>query len=106
MSNIIAVDFDGTLCENKWPEIGKPNWQLINYLCSRKLAGDKLILWTCREGKALDEAVRWCKDKGIIFDAVNENLKEIIVGFGGDTRKIFANEYIDDRNVLIESVIV
>lgn len=95
---IIAVDFDGTLCENKWPEIGEPNKELIAYLKERQAAGDKLVLWTCRVGEILKNAIEWSAEQGIIFDAVNENLPEIVSSFGTDTRKIFANEYIDDRN--------
>lgn len=95
---IIAVDFDGTLCENKWPEIGEPNRELIAYLKGRQAAGDKLVLWTCRVGEILKNAIDWSTEQGIIFDAVNENLPEVVSSFGTDTRKIFANEYIDDRN--------
>ena len=95
---IIAVDFDGTLCENEWPEIGEPNEELIWYLRKRQAEGDKLILWTCRVDDMLQRAVEWCYDYGLTFNAVNENLPEIIENFGSDTRKIFANEYIDDRN--------
>ena len=51
--NIIAVDFDGTLCENKWPEIGMPNEELIEYLKKRQAAGEKLILWTNRVDERL-----------------------------------------------------
>lgn len=101
--NIIAVDFDGTLCENKWPEIGEPNNELIAYLKKRQEAGDKLVLWTCRVGKILDNAVAWSAEQGIIFDAVNENLPEMVAFFGTDTKKIFANEYIDDRNAWLPS---
>lgn len=100
---IIAVDFDGTLCENKWPEIGEPNKELIAYLKEQKEAGVKLILWTCRVGKILENAVKWSAEQGLIFDAVNENLPEVIAFMGGDTRKIFANEYIDDRNTWLPS---
>lgn len=57
-----------------------------------------MILWTCRVGDMLQKAVEWCKERNLVFDAVNENLPEIIESFGSDTRKIFANEYIDDRN--------
>ena len=96
-NKIIAVDFDGTLCENDYPNIGKPNNDLINHLKRVQSKGDKLILWTCRAGKKLNDAVDWCKEKGLIFDAVNENLPEIVEEFGSDTRKIFANEYIDDK---------
>ena len=96
---IIAVDFDGTLCENNWPGIGSPNEELLDYLRNRKKDGDKLILWTCRVGDMLQKAVEWCEERNLAFDAVNENLPEIIENFGSDTRKIFANEYIDDRNI-------
>lgn len=102
-SKIIAVDFDGTLCENKWPEIGKPHTDVIEYVKKRKNAGDKLILWTNRVEDKLDAAVQWCREQGIVFDAINANLPEIVESFGSDTRKIFANEYIDDRNRLISS---
>lgn len=98
-NNIIAVDFDGTLCENKYPDIGEPNMELIDFLMNCQLNGDKVILWTCRNEKQTKAAVDWCSEKGLVFDAVNENLPEIITEFGGDTRKIFANIYIDDRNV-------
>ena len=57
-NQIIAVDFDGTLCENKWPEIGEPNTELIGYLIMmQKTVGAKIILWTCRIGEMLDRAV-------------------------------------------------
>lgn len=49
MSKAYAVDFDGTLCENRWPEIGEPNQELIGYLVGRRQQGDKVILWTCRK---------------------------------------------------------
>jgi len=96
-SKIIAVDFDGTLCENKYPDIGRPNKDMLHYIKKRKRNGCKIILWTCRNGELLDNAVKWCKAHGLEFDAVNENLPEIIELFGSDTRKIFANLYIDDR---------
>ena len=95
-NKIIAVDFDGTLCVNRYPEIGFGNYELVQYLIEQKKTGAKLILWTCRSGKLLAEAVLWCRERGLTFDAVNENLPEIIEAFGSDTRKIFANEYIDD----------
>lgn len=94
---VIAVDFDGTLCENKWPDIGEPNLELFEYLKDMKTLGAKIILWTNRSGFELNMAVDWCREHELIFDAVNENLPEIIEYFGSDTRKIFANEYIDDK---------
>jgi len=100
---IIAVDFDGCLCVNKWPEIGRANRELVNGLIARRAAGDKLILWTCREGKALDEAVEWCKARGLEFDAVNANLPEMNAQYGNDSRKIGADEYWDDKAVNVRA---
>lgn len=94
---IIAVDFDGTLCSNEWPEIGKPNQEVIDYILDEQKNGAKLILWTNRMGYPLMDAIEWCDKRGIVFDEVNKNLPEIIKAFCGDSRKVFANEYIDDR---------
>lgn len=95
---IIAVDFDGTLCEEIWPAIGAPNVELIYYLINERLNGAKLILWTCRKGIRLEEAVTWCTEHGLEFDAVNENIPEILEAYHGiDSRKITATEYIDDK---------
>lgn len=96
---IIAVDFDGTLCENKFPAIGEAYCNRISMLKHFKNAGCKIILWTCRNGDFLDQAVDWCRLRGIEFDAVNENLPEIIEKWGGETRKVFADIYIDDKNL-------
>lgn len=97
---IYAVDFDGTLCESKFPDIGAPNTFLITHLIKRRLEGDKLILWTCRCGSWLNEAIDWCKQLGLEFDAVNENLPETVEYFGGtESRKIHADVFIDDKAV-------
>ena len=97
VNKVIAVDFDGTLCEDDWPHIGKPNYQVRSYILEQQRLGAKIILWTCRSGERLLEALEWCNDFGIKFDAVNENVPESIEAFGGDSRKIFAHEYIDDK---------
>lgn len=94
---IIAVDFDGTLCKNAWPEIGEANQELIDYLIEQQEQGAKLILWTCRSGIRLTKAVEWCLNQDLVFDEINQNVPEMVVEFGEDTRKIFATEYIDDR---------
>lgn len=73
---IYAVDFDGTLCESKWPGIGAPNKKLIQHLIQRRTEGAKVILWTCRVEEHLKEAVDWCSKFGLEFDAVNDNLPE------------------------------
>lgn len=95
---IYAVDFDGTLCEEKWPDIGAPNQKLIDFLIDRKRNGDAIILWTMREGLKLDEAVDWCRARGLIFDTINDNVKEMKAFYGNNPRKVFANYYIDDHN--------
>lgn len=96
---IIAVDFDGTLCEDKYPNIGPPNYRLIHWLFEARCDGAKLILYTCRHKWFLQQAVDWCRDRGLTFDAVNENLPERIALFDGDTRKISADIYIDDKAI-------
>ncbi len=97
---IIAVDFDGTLCYSNWPDVGEPNKELIEYLRIWKKKGHKLILWTCRAGDALERAILWCKDHGLLFDAVNDNLPEIVELYGNNSRKITCDWYIDDRAML------
>ena len=95
---IVAVDFDGTLAVTKFPEIIKPIPKMIK--CCKRIQKDGaiLILYTCRKGQDLQDAVEWCKGQGLVFDYVNENTAENIANYGGtDTRKIFAHEYIDDK---------
>ena len=89
---IIAVDFDGTLCEAQWPGIGPPIWPMIRYIKSRQDAGARLILWTCRS-------------HGLEFEAVNDNLPDMIDLFDSNSRKIFAHEYIDDKAVSVFSLL-
>jgi hypothetical protein len=98
---VIAVDFDGCLCRNAWPEIGEPNMAAIKQLIRIKTLGNKIILWTCREGKMLADAVRWCRGFGITFDAVNDNIPERKRFYGDNTRKVSADEYWDDRAVCV-----
>lgn len=97
-SKIIAVDFDGTLCEDVYPSIGEPKLEVIDYVKSEQAKGARIILWTCRTGFELENALDWCERMFYLkFDAVNGNLPEVIEMFGMDTRKIYADEYIDDR---------
>lgn len=96
---IWGVDFDGTLCYSNWPGLGDPNLPLIEKLKTLRERGDKLILWTCREGQQLDAAVEWCRGYGLIFDAVNDNLPENVAKYGNNSRKICCDYYIDDKGV-------
>jgi hydroxymethylpyrimidine pyrophosphatase-like HAD family hydrolase len=96
---IIAVDFDGTIVEHKYPAMGKEIPYAIKTLKLFQKKGHKLILWTYRSGKELEEAVKFCEDRGLFFHAVNNN-------YDGEefdntySRKIYADIYIDDRNLL------
>lgn len=94
---IIAVDFDGTLCENEWPGIGATKWATVQALIAAQAAGARLILWTNRVGPRLAEAVEWCRQRELEFDAVNENLPEVLAAFVTDCRKVYADIYLDDR---------
>lgn len=99
---ILAVDFDGTLVSDRFPEIGEPNWVIVKAVKNYQALGYKLILWTCRTDDLLRDAVDYCRSSlGIEFDAVNQNLPECQKFYGGDTRKVFANMYLDDRNAAL-----
>lgn len=94
----IAVDFDGTIVEDKYPGIGKALIFAFETLEMLQKDGHRLILWTYRAGKELDEAVEFCRKNGIEFYAVNKNFPEEI--FTENTRrKLNADIFIDDRNV-------
>lgn len=109
---IYAVDFDGTLCEEVYPDIGKPRLEVIHFVKMLKRDGHRIILWTCRDGDMLDKAVQWCKDYDLDFDAVNDNLPEIKELFKDEIRypdlckKIFANYYLDDRSITIDQFLI
>ncbi len=94
----IAVDFDGTIVEHKYPEIGEELLFAFETLKQLQKKGHILILWTYRAGKELDEAVAFCRDHGIEFYAVNKSYPEEIMD-DSISRKIDADVFIDDRNV-------
>lgn len=103
---VICVDFDGTLVEHRFPEIGRPKDAVIEWVKQHQKLGTKLILWTCREDHPsrayLAEAVTYCQEMlGITFDAVNENIeKNRNLCFA--TRKPLADVYLDDRAINVE----
>ncbi len=94
----IAVDFDGTIVEHEYPAIGKEKLFAFQTLKELEKMGARLILWTFRSGRELNEAVEFCRSNGIEFYAVNKNYPEEIFN---DTisRKIDADIFIDDRNL-------
>lgn len=100
---IIAVDFDGVLCRNEFPQIGKPNYEVISLVRQMMDIGNEVILWTTRNGDELEQAVAWCEDYGLHFCAVNapapSNEEEYRDKYPVQSRKIYADIYIDDHNL-------
>lgn len=95
----IAVDFDGTIVESKYPDIGKPKLFAFETLKKLQQDGYLLILWTYRYGKELDEAVKFCKSNGVEFYAVNKSYPEEVLDLKKMSRKVDADIFIDDRNI-------
>lgn len=95
---IYAIDFDGTIVENKWPNIGKLNPDAVKFIRAVKDSGGVFILWTNRVGQRLQDAVDFLAANDIAPDYVNSNVPEVIEDFGSDSRKVYADVFIDDRN--------
>ncbi len=99
---IIAIDFDGTIVEDQFPEIGNLIPQAIDTILHFQECGHKLILWTCRENgngrNYLEDAINFLAEYGIFFDAYNENLPDSPYAHLGNSRKIYADYYIDDKS--------
>jgi hypothetical protein len=95
---IIAVDFDGTIVENRYPKIGREISFAIDTLKALNKKGHQLILWTVRSGTQLDEAVAFCEERGVEFYAVNKSYPEETYD-ESLSRKINADIFIDDRNI-------
>ena len=96
---IIAVDFDGTIVEHKYPAIGKEIPFAIETLKKLHAERHKLILWSVREGELLEEAVQFCKERGLEFYSVNTNYPEEKGDHQYFSRKLKADLFIDDRNL-------
>ena len=102
---IIAVDFDGTLSMGaRYPALGEPNLPLIEKLNNWQDYGNRIILWTSREGKYLEDVVKFCEKYGLVPDAINDNIPETIDFFGSNSRKVYADYYIDDKSVDLENI--
>ena len=102
---IYAIDFDGTLAVTQYPRILGPIKCTIETCKELKEEGHILILWTCRRSVALEEAIKFCEEQGLTFDYINENVPEMVEFYGSDTRKIFADFYLDDRMVNVREMI-
>jgi len=98
---IIAVDFDGTIVEHKYPSIGKEKPFAVDTLRQLAAEGNKLILWTVRHGETLDEALEWCSKRGLEFYAVNSNYPagSLFAERRSSSPKIEADVFIDDHNL-------
>ena len=97
---VIAVDFDGTIVEHRYPDIGREIPFAIDTLKMLIADRHKVILWTVREGKLLDDAVEWCRQRGVEFYAVNKDYPEEKKEYNNHfSRKIKAEVWIDDRNL-------
>ena len=101
----IAVDFDGTLCDYDFPNIGKQTEEhkrLLSRLIEMRQEGHKLILYTCRgdlsEFPVLTEAIEWCRAQGLEFDAINENVPGFVKKSGPSPKPV-ADFYLDDKAI-------
>lgn len=95
---IYSIDFDGTIVENKWPEIGELKTEAKVFIKLLKSAGHEWILNTMRENDKLEEALEFLKENDIAPDYVNENHPMLIKKYDNNPRKIYADVYIDDHN--------
>lgn len=95
----IAVDFDGTIVEHRYPDIGREIPFAIETLKMLSKEGHRLILWSVREGDLLNEAVQWCRERGLEFYAVNKDYPEESNADSNFSRKLKVGMFIDDRNV-------
>lgn len=87
-----AVDFDGCLCKSAYPVIGEPNHKLIGYLARERARGNKVILWTARTGKSLQDAIDWCKEQGLVFDWINE-------GGSSNNKDVWRSRFTNEKGV-------
>ena len=94
----IAVDFDGTIVEHRYPKIGEEIPFATETLKILAQERHKLILWTVREGELLEEAIEWCRQRGVFFYSVNKDYPEEEKSHNGFSRKLKADLFIDDRN--------
>jgi hypothetical protein len=98
-SLVLAVDFDGTVVEDRYPEIGKPLPFAIDTLKRLHADGHRIVLWTFRHGRPLRHAVEFLESQGVELYAVNQSFPEESEQLDGYSRKIHADWFIDDRNI-------
>ncbi len=94
---VIAVDFDGTIVHNKWPDIGEPVREAADTIRLWTARGHRIVIWTCRVGNELEACEKWLIRNWVPFYSINSNPLDRIDLYGSDTRKISADLYIDDK---------
>ncbi|GHT63789.1 hypothetical protein FACS189451_10900 [Bacteroidia bacterium] len=97
---IIAVDFDGTLHDGNYPKIGNPKSGAISAMKKIKDDGHYIVIWTCREGEPQEKMIEWLKKKEIPYDTINDNNPSKTAEYKNNSRKVYADIYIDDKNIL------
>jgi histidinol phosphatase-like enzyme len=101
MSMILAIDFDGTIVEDEYPKIGKLRPNAKKFINKLSKEGYFIIIWTCRTQEYGFEAEQFLIENGIKFDEINKSCPANVEAFiGNDTRKVFANLYIDDKGLI------
>lgn len=101
MERVIAIDFDGCICANDFPNVGAPDWGIISNALSAQAKGASLILWTGREGELLQQAVAACKEWGLHFDAVNDSIEVHTEDSDNPTVRVGATEYWNAKTAAI-----
>lgn len=94
---VIAIDFDGTIAVDDYPQVGPEISGAIEALNEIRSLGVDMVLWTCRSGQPLENAKLWLKDRGFEFEFVNENTTAELEFWGTNPRKVAADIYVDDR---------
>lgn len=96
----IAIDFDGTIVDDRYPDIGREKPFAIEVLKKLIEERHRLVLWTVREGKLLDQAVEFCRERGVEFYAINRDYPEEEREHNRHfSRKLKVDLFIDDRNL-------
>jgi len=95
---IVAIDFDGTIVEDTWPTIGNLRPDVLRVIKRLRDNGDNIVIWTCRQGKDLSDAIKFLDKNDIPYDAINENVESVKVDFN-PFPKIYYDVLIDDKNL-------
>lgn len=101
---VIGVDFDGTLVEEAFPEIGALKQETVEFINQAKKQGHLIIIWTARSNQKADEAKEFLEKNNIYYDYFNENPEDPYALRGEQGRKIFCDIYLDDRCIHIDDI--